>query len=164
MKRLIIVRHAKSVHYGYDDDFNRDLSERGEKDATKIGKRLFSMNIQPDIMVSSPATRALKTARIFARALGYPSGQIEENPDLYDGITSHEFIGLIQSLPDEIGVAFYFGHNPAFYYFVNSLLKHFDGEMPTCSTVAIDFDTDSWVNASAQNGIKAFQLVPKMFK
>ena len=36
MKRVVIVRHAKSVPYGYEDDFNRYLTERGEKDAAKI--------------------------------------------------------------------------------------------------------------------------------
>lgn len=40
MKRLVLVRHAKAVHWGYQDDFNRELSKRGERDAAKVSSHL----------------------------------------------------------------------------------------------------------------------------
>ena len=164
MKRVVIVRHAKSVPYGYDDDFNRDLKDRGKNDAMLVSEELKRKGIVPDTMISSPAKRAIKTARIFAENLGFNRKDILEVEDIYDGQTTSEFLEMIQQLPEEAESVFFFGHNPGFHYFVNNLLAHFDGDMPTCSTVGIDFNVDSWKKVEARTGQKAFQLVPRMFK
>lgn len=164
MKRVVIVRHAKSVPYGYEDDFNRDLSDRGKKDAAKLSSELHRQGIKPDAMVSSPAKRALKTARIFAENLNFNKHQISEVEEIYDGMTTSEFLELIHELPETAQTAFFFGHNPGFHYFTGNLLKDFGGDMPTCSTVGIDFDVDKWEDAKARSGKKAFHFVPRMFK
>lgn len=164
MKRVVIVRHAKAVPYGYDDDFTRDLTDRGVNDAQHIGKELKKMGITPDTMISSPANRALQTALIFAENMDFNKKKIVEIENIYHGLTTSEFLGLIQELNDEVKTAFFFGHNPGFHYFVNNLLEYFRDEMPTCSTVAIDFKVDSWKKVSARTGKKTFQLIPAMFK
>ena len=164
MKRVIIVRHAKAVPYGYDMDFDRELTDRGEKDAGNIGRELKKRGIAPDLMISSPAARALKTARIFAENLGFESGQIQEKMDIYEGLTTSEFISLVHQLPGSVQTVFLFGHNPGFHYLVTNLLEHFWGEMPTCSTVAIDFQVENWQQLQARSGKLAFQLVPVQFR
>ncbi|NQU51432.1 MAG: histidine phosphatase family protein [Bacteroidetes bacterium] len=163
MKRVIIVRHGKAVPYGYDDDFTRDLRDRGKSDAKLISTVLNKSNILPDAMISSPAKRALKTARIFAEILDFKKKNITEIQAIYEGLTTSEFLELIQELPDNIETVFFFGHNPGFYYFVNNLLKHFENDMPTCSTVGIEFNVDSWDQVEARSGDLAFHYVPKMF-
>ena len=164
MKRVIIVRHGKSVPFGYEDEFSRDLRERGKKDAEKISSELQQQGIKPDTMISSPAKRAIKTARIFAENLDFNKKNIVQVEDIYGGLTTSEFLELIHDLPEKTETAFFFGHNPGFYYFVNNLLESFNGDMPTCSTVAIDFNVDSWGEVEARTGKLAFQLVPRMFK
>jgi phosphohistidine phosphatase len=164
MKRVILVRHAKSVPYGYDDDFNRDLTERGETDAGKISSELNKLGIKPDIMISSPAKRAKNTAQIFAENLNFTKSNIREVKDIYHGFTTSEFVELIQELPETATTVYIFGHNPGFNSFANNLLEYFNGDMPTCSTVGIDFQVDSWKKVSARTGSKAFHLVPRMFK
>ena len=164
MKRVIIVRHAKSVPYGYDDDFNRDLSDRGKNDAANIGNELKKRNIKPDVMISSPAKRAIKTARIFAEQLDFERNKIIEKQDIYDGQTTSEFVEMIQELPEPASTVFFFGHNPGFYYFAGNLLTGFHDDMPTCSTVVIDFDSDLWGKVEARTGKLAFQLIPRMFR
>ena len=164
MKRVIIVRHAKAVPYGYDDDFTRDLTERGVSDAQRIGKELKKKEITPDAMIASPANRALQTAIIFAENLDFDKNKIVEIEDIYHGLTTSEFVKLIQQLPDDAKTAFFFGHNPSFHYFVNNLLEHFHSDMPTCSTVAIDFNVETWEKVEAHTGKNAFQLIPSMFK
>ena len=164
MKRVIIVRHAKSVPYGYDDDFNRDLSSRGKSDASIIGSELRKRGVHPDVMISSPAKRAIKTARTFAEQLDFGQNNIIEKQDIYDGQTTSEFVEIIQDLPETASTAFFFGHNPGFYYFVGNLLTVFHDDMPTCSTVVIDFNVDSWGKVEARTGTLAFQLVPRMFR
>ncbi|MBP8245140.1 MAG: histidine phosphatase family protein, partial [Chitinophagaceae bacterium] len=69
MKKLILVRHAKS-DWGNPglDDIDRPLNERGKKDAPAMASRLLDKGVKIDLIVSSPAKRAAKTARFFAEA------------------------------------------------------------------------------------------------
>lgn len=164
MKRVIIVRHGKAVPYGYEDDFTRDLRDRGKNDAKLVSKELKKRGIYPDEMISSPAKRAIKTARIFAENLDSEKGKIIEIEGIYEGFTTDQFLGMIQQLPVDAETVFFFGHNPGFYYYVCNLLKEFNGDMPTTSTVGIEFDVNTWQEVETRSGKLAFHLVPKMFK
>ena len=74
MKTLFLIRHAKS---SWDDtalaDKDRPLNDRGKRDAPKMGKRLADRDVNPDLILSSPAMRALTTAEIIAKKLDYSS-------------------------------------------------------------------------------------------
>ncbi len=164
MKRVVIVRHGKAVPYGYEDDFNRDLRDRGKSDAALVSQELRSRNVVPDLIISSPAKRAIKTARIFADNLGYSQSSIRQEQDIYDGLTTNEFIEIIRDLSEEIETVFFFGHNPGFYYYVANLLKEFRSDMPTTSTVGIDFEVQNWTEVEARSGNMAFHLIPRLLK
>lgn len=164
MKRIVIVRHAKAVPYGYDMDFDRELTDRGERDAGNIGRELKRRGIIPDLMIASPAARALKTAQIFAENLGFEPSRIQEKIAIYDGLNTAEFLSIVHQLPENAQTVFFFGHNPGFHYLVSNLLNNFWGEMPTCSTVGIDFEVGGWSEIEVRTGKTAFQLVPKNFQ
>jgi phosphohistidine phosphatase len=164
MKRVVIVRHGKAVPYGYEDDFTRDLRDRGKDDAKLVSQELKKRGIYPDKMISSPAKRAIKTARIFAENLDYEKGNIIELEEIYEGMSTDEFLGMIQQLAVDDHTVFFFGHNPGFYYFVSNLLTEFYSDMPTTSTVGIDFEVNTWHEVETRSGKLAFHLVPKMFK
>lgn len=164
MKRIILVRHAKAVPYGYDEDFTRDLTDRGLNDAERIGKELHQMGIKPELMISSPANRAIQTAYIIADKIGFDKKKIRELPEIYDGMTSANFLKVIHDLPDHAETVIFFGHNPAFLYYVSSLTSAFPDDMPTCSVVGIDFQTSEWSKIESRTGEKAFHLFPKMFR
>ena len=161
MKRVIVVRHAKSVPYGYDNDFYRDLTDRGIRDAEKISAILKEAGVVPDLVIASPAKRTMHTANIFCKTLGYDLNAIRQETSFYDTATTHDFIEVLQKLPDEVQTVFIVGHNPAVYYWVSNLVKYFIGDMPTCSTVAIDFQVDKWVSVAARGGKLTFQYIPK---
>ena len=161
MKRVIIVRHAKSVPYGYDDDFHRDLTDRGINDAEKISFRLKELGIAADLVIASPANRTMQTANIFCHNLGYDTKLIRQEKSFYEGITTQSFVDLLQQLPEEVQTVCVFGHNPTVYYLVYNLVKYFNADMPTCSTVALDFPVDKWEEVGARRGKVAFQFVPK---
>jgi phosphohistidine phosphatase len=73
MKTLILVRHAKSSWKNISlDDFDRPLNKRGKKDAQLMGKKLKERQVVPDLILSSPAKRARKTAKAFAKAIAFP--------------------------------------------------------------------------------------------
>ena len=83
MKTLFLIRHAKS---SWDDtalpDKDRPLANRGRRDAPKMGRRLAKREVKPDLILSSPARRALTTAEIIAKKLDYKRKNIvvEDRP------------------------------------------------------------------------------------
>lgn len=164
MKRVILVRHGKAVPFGYEDDFTRNLSDRGKNDSRLISTLLSKSDIRPDAIISSPAKRAIKTAHIFAETLDFKKKNITEIQNIYEGLTTSEFLELIQELPENIETVLFFGHNPGFYYFASNLLEDFQNDMPTCSAVGIEFNVESWNEVEARTGKMAFHYVPKMFK
>ena len=164
MKRVVIVRHAKSVPYGYDDDFNRKLTDRGKADATLLSSKLLEQKIYPDLIISSPAKRALKTARIYAEILKYPESKIFIEEELYEGVTTQEFIDILSNLDAKVQTVFIFGHNPTVQYLAGNLLTSFNSNMPTCSTVGINLEIDNWNEVSAREGNLEFQLIPSNYR
>ena len=72
MKTLFLVRHAKSSRNDAAmPDKDRPLNDRGKRDAPKMGERLAKRDVKPDLILSSPARRALRTAEIIAKKLDY---------------------------------------------------------------------------------------------
>src|SRR5436189_490239 len=86
MKTLFLIRHAKS---SWDDtalpDKDRPLNDRGKRDALKMGKRLAKRDVKPDLILSSPARRALRTAEVVAKKLDYKRKHIVGDDRLYAG-------------------------------------------------------------------------------
>jgi phosphohistidine phosphatase len=100
MKLLLLVRHAKS---SWKDrslaDRDRPLNRRGLKDAPRMGKRLAKNYPAPHLVLSSPAVRALSTAKAIAKAIDYPGSHIRVEERLY-GADPEEFIQVIRDLDD----------------------------------------------------------------
>jgi len=69
MKRIYFIRHAEAQSGG-KSDFERALSHAGELCAIKLGEKLRSLGLAPDLIITSSAMRALCTAQIIANALG----------------------------------------------------------------------------------------------
>lgn len=164
MKRLVIVRHAKAVHTGYNRDFTRELAERGINDSSLVTKELDRLAIKPDHIISSPATRAITTARIYATDLGFNRNNIEKQEALYFEYTTQDFIDMIQKTPDKVNTLFVFGHNPFVHFMATNLTNNFDGHMPTASTVVIDFNIDNWQNIEARTGNVKHHLYPSKLR
>jgi len=163
MKRLIIVRHAKTEQGGYDHDFKRELTEKGRNDALIIAGDLKQRNILPDYILSSPAVRALTTARIFAEELNFDKQAIVEKKGLYFDFTTQDFIEMIHDVPDHCETLFVFGHNPFVYFVAENMSKNFSGDMPTCSTVVLEFSATSWRKVEPRKGHFFLHLFPKLY-
>ena len=164
MKTLYIVRHAKS---SWDDptlsDHDRPLLETGVRKTIRIADYLKEKGIKPDLLLSSTATRALETARVIARELGYPEKNIEISGSLYHGSANSIFNQLF-GLQDNIASVMVFGHNPAFTYFVNQFLDPTIENLPTSGTVSISFDTEKWTEIASSKYMVNFMVTPKMLK
>lgn len=165
MKKLFIIRHAKSSWDDPDqDDFDRPLNKRGLKDAPRMGKRLKEKRVTPDIMLSSPAERALATCQAIAYALRFDQSKIKTDKRLYH---AHEdrilevIRGLKDSPRDGEEVALIFGHNPGLTEFVNSLLNTTIENIPTCGIVAAELPVERWQDVTFGCGKMLFFDFPK---
>ena len=85
-----------------------------------MAKRLLDKKFKIDALVSSPATRAKKTAELFAEILKIPAEEIIFISALYHA-PPEVFYEVISALPDELNTVAIFSHNPGITYFVNSL-------------------------------------------
>lgn len=144
MRILFLVRHAKS---SWDSpglrDINRPLNDRGLRDAPRMGKLLREMGVQPDLLVSSPAKRALTTAEFFATAFGINEGAVVRNPDIYEAYPT-EILRIIGNLPDSAQTVMLFGHNPTFTEVANRFSDDFIDNIPTCGVVCIESTASTW--------------------
>jgi phosphohistidine phosphatase len=143
VKTLFLVRHAKS---SWDDstvrDKDRRLDDRGKRDTPKTGERLAKRHVKPDLILSSPARRALDTAKIIARKLGYRSKDIVVVDRLY-GAAVDELLDVIFELDEELQNVMLFGHNPEFSALAYRLSNEIS-DMPTCAVAELSFNAKSW--------------------
>lgn len=145
MKTILVIRHAKSswAHPGMSD-FERPLNERGHRDALMMAERLKQRKIQPDLLVSSTARRAMETCNHFADTLGCGTGNILKVPALYHA-PSLVFYEVIRQLPATANTIGVFAHNPGITDFVNSLCEDVRlDSMPTCGLFAVECPITEW--------------------
>lgn len=144
MKELLLVRHAKSswANPG-QDDFDRPLNERGQKDAPMMAKRMIERGVAINGIISSTALRAITTARFFAIENAIAEKDIMQHEFLYHA-PPERFLKAILQIPDRISTAAIFAHNPGITDFVNQLTDARIDDMPTCAVFAIKIDTDTW--------------------
>lgn len=161
IRTVYLIRHAKS---SWDDrrldDFDRPLNKRGISDAPTMGRRLKLMGIVPDLMVSSPANRAIATARYLCKELGYPSDRIETDRELYQASweTICESVG---GTPDTIRHLFIVAHNPGITEAAHALAQAGVSNVPTCGIVSIEFHAASWADVRPGSGRLVFFDYPK---
>jgi phosphohistidine phosphatase len=143
MKTLFLIRHAKSSRSDPTlADQDRPLSDRGKRDAPQVGKRLAKRHVMFDLILSSPATRAVATARRIARQLDYRRRDIVVNDRLYPGAMD-DLLDVIQKLDDKRERVMLVGHNPGLEQLAHRFSREIT-EMPTCAVAEFAFDTDSW--------------------
>ena len=163
MKTLYLMRHAKSS-WSFDDlsDQERPLNDRGRDDAPAMGQALARRNPGLDLLVSSPAVRAMSTAALVARELNYPSADIHIEPSIY-GADLDGLLAVVRALPDTARAVLLTGHNPTITDVANYLLpgKGLTNEMPTAGVVCINFNTEQWAEIGPGNADFHFFDSPK---
>jgi phosphohistidine phosphatase len=147
MRRLTLVRHAKSDWKNPDlEDIDRPLNRRGLKAAPKMAASLAEQNLRPDLMLSSPAVRALETARVFAKALDFPLRRLKTEDRLYLARPA-DLLEVVHGVGARVRHLMIFGHNPGLSEFAQSLTGDSDlGELPTCAVYTMELDVRSWAD------------------
>ena len=150
-KTLFIVRHAKSS-WDYEDisDVDRPLKHKGIRDAYEMARRVKIERVIPELILSSPAIRALHTADIFTRVFEIKFAKLK-----IDGRIYGSGVGVIKKLIGEqdnkINRIMIFGHNPDFSELATVLSGKPYIDIPSCGLVRLDFDATIWESISKDN-------------
>ena len=160
MKTLFLVRHAKSSR---DDpslpDRERPLDDHGKRDAPKMGKRLAKRDVKPDLLLSSPALRALTTAQLIAEEIGYEPNDIVVDDRLYAS-GADDLLAVIRALDNKLDRIMLVGHNPEFTDLAHRLSSEIV-DMPTSAIAEYHFDTKAWTDIGEVEPTKTILDYPK---
>ncbi len=161
MKTLMLVRHASS---GTDDmslsDRYRPLEPRGERELAWLVAQCTERIARPDLIVSSPAVRALATARALAEAFGCDVEQLHSDERLYGG-GARGLLAVLSGLDDALGRVVVVGHNPE----VSDVARHLApaiGHVPSGALAALAFDVSRWSEVSPQRLASASLHAPAL--
>lgn len=158
MKTLYLIRHAKSS-WAFDfSDHDRPLGSRGRKDVSKMSEFAAANISKPSLVISSTASRALYTALHYCDSWEYPEEKIISDERLFHA-SADRILSILKEYDKEASIAI-FGHNPGFTDF-NNLVSDYMEYIPTCGTVGIRFDIESWRDLAPNTGKQLFFYGPK---
>ncbi len=162
MKTLFVLRHAKSSWENTDlSDFARPLNERGLKAAPLMGKFIYKNQLQPELILSSPAERAKQTA-ILVKENAQTGGEIRYDERIYEASPA-SLLEVIAEQSDEIESVMLIGHNPG----LEGLLKILTNEtqqIPTAALAVIDLKIGKWSEINSSTGNLRTLIRPKEIK
>jgi phosphohistidine phosphatase len=157
MRRLILLRHAKSDRPAGVADRERPLNARGRRAAPAVGGHLAKEGFRPDLALVSTAQRTRETWEAMAAGLGDPETRWQ--PEIYEA-PAERILAVIRSAPDTAGTVIVVGHNPG----LGDLASDLAGEgpreartrlaleFPTAAYAVIDFDTARWAEIASRRG------------
>ncbi|WP_299554301.1 histidine phosphatase family protein [Seonamhaeicola sp.] len=154
MKRLIIVRHAKSSWEFDVIDHERPLKKRGVNDAHIVSNYLKTKRLNIDKVLSSDAVRAKTTAAIFIENLNIDKSMVELRHSLYD-FAGRDLVNVIKNCDPSINCLMIFGHNHALTSFANTYGDTYIDNVTTSGVVIIEFDINNWQNLNKGKTIEA---------
>ena len=146
MKRLILMRHAKSDWSANGDDHSRPLNKRGKKSAAAMGNWLRQHDWCPSEVLCSSATRTRQTLDL----LNFDDVPTRYERGLYLSSAS-EMIECLRSA--EADVVLMVAHNHGIAECAHQLIAEWPAhprfmDYPTCATSLIEFDIEAWSEAA----------------
>jgi phosphohistidine phosphatase len=163
MRELWLLRHGKSDRDEVGPDFDRPLKPRGRRAAQRLGEWLQERQPRPDLVITSPARRALNTAQLICDALKLHEPPTLEQRLYFSG--TEEIKNVLAECPSTAQCVMLVGHNPD----LEELLTELVGEdnlpeveklMPTATLARLEMP-DDWINLEADCAKLIDILYPK---
>ncbi|TGD96128.1 SixA phosphatase family protein [Methylobacterium nonmethylotrophicum] len=164
MRRLILLRHAKSDWPEGMADADRPLAPRGREAAPKMAAYLAAQALIPDRVLVSPARRTQETWDLVKPALGAVPD--ETVPQIYEAPVSR-LLDVVRAIPDDAATALMIGHNPGVQDLARLLSKPGEArraltrKYPTAAIAVIDLPAESWATVEAGDGVVERFVTPK---
>lgn len=141
MKRLILMRHAKSSWEDDVADFDRPLNGRGLRDAPRIAAELARRGWFPDVVIHSAALRTTQTWELMASH--FPEVcKVVSSKSLYLG-SLPDIQEVVETLPPDCGTSLIIGHNPGWELAVHQLSNQ-NQRMTTANAALFEIVADNW--------------------
>ena len=149
---LMILRHGKSSWDTGLPDFDRPLKDRGKRAAQRIGNWILQNNLLPELIISSPATRALETARKCCKVMGIPGKSIQQDRRIYEA-SDETLLKVLREIPEHYNRVMIVGHNPGLEELLeglvgDSILRDGDGKLLPTATLARLQISEPWTQLS----------------
>ncbi|HEY4986811.1 MAG TPA: histidine phosphatase family protein [Bradyrhizobium sp.] len=161
MKRLLLLRHAKTVPGG-PDDHERPLLARGRADAPAMGRYIHDHGYEPDLILSSTSRRTVETVELLTVQLQGPA-----RTDYVESLYLAEpgaILAVIRAAPDKVKTLMVVGHNPGMEAIATELAREpvkrkerdrfdlIEEKFPTAALAVLDFDVTRWRDVEASRG------------
>ncbi len=138
------MRHAKTESpYTLKRDFDRMLTEKGEKDALEMGGWLNSAGMEFNLILSSTAERTRQTTELVCKAMHIEESMVRLQSDLYHA-SPEIFFNVIRSLPDTVKNVLIVSHNDGITHFANMLTDARIDYMQPASVFAVSCNCETW--------------------
>lgn len=125
-----------------------------------MGRRLAEQGADVELMISSPAVRALATAEAMAEELGYPWDEIVADERLYEADTE-AILAVIEEQDDWIDCLMLIGHNPGLTALANYLSPLNIDNVPTAGLVHLWYDMKRWTELAVMKPARVTFDYPK---
>lgn len=158
MRRLMLLRHAKSDHPAGVADHERQLTARGRHDSSAMGRYMAEQGLVPDLAIVSTARRTQETWELVRGAFATVITRHDERR-IYEASTS-SLLAVINKADPQAASLLLVGHNPG----IHSLALRLTGpdghpdqnqlrqQFPTAGLVVIDFEAESWSDITTSLG------------
>ncbi|HSM94749.1 MAG TPA: histidine phosphatase family protein [Rhizomicrobium sp.] len=166
MRRLLLLRHAKAVQDSGEGDHARSLTDRGRRDAARMGQAMDTRGYLPDNVICSDSRRTIETWELLLPELAR-TPHVEFSKGLYLASPKH-ILALVRDAADDIRTLMLVGHNPGIEECAVCLarkpvskserhkLDDMREKFPTCALAVLDFDVESWSDATGSGILLEF--------
>ncbi|MDQ0473050.1 SixA phosphatase family protein [Labrys wisconsinensis] len=166
MRRLMLLRHAKSDWPKGVSDRDRPLGPRGRHDAPHMGEEMALRGLKPDLAVISTAQRTRETWELVAPCLGPVEHRFESA--IYEA-EPKAILALIRAIDDGVGTLLVIGHNPGLELTAALLIgggaerlrDRLGEKFPTAALAVIEFHEGGWADIGQGRGELALFLTPR---
>lgn len=167
MRRLLLLRHAKSDWPAGVTDSDRPLNERGTGDAPRMGAFMAAAKLLPGLTLISPARRTRDTWQLIASKLPQP-GEFRVDPGLY-AASADAILNIIRSAAPEIETLLIIGHNPGLETLARSFaasgnpeaIRRITKKYPTAGLSVIELPANGWKRIAPPAGRLEMFVTPK---
>jgi phosphohistidine phosphatase len=168
VKRLLLLRHAKTVPAGPgSDDHERELMPRGRDDTPKMGRYIEKCGYTPDLIVASTSRRTVETVELVTEV--FPGTQRIDYMEALYLAEPDVILSIIRLSSDKLKSLMVVGHNPGLEQIATVLAREpvkrkekdrfdlIEEKFPTAALAVLDFDVARWRDiAPGQGALKDF--------
>jgi phosphohistidine phosphatase len=166
---ITLLRHAKSSLANRGQaDIDRPLNDRGKRDALAIGRDMASLNLEPQLVLCSPARRAKDTWEIAVKKLT-ASPLLKIEPNIYDFGDGTKLMEILRRQSGDTKSILLIGHNPSIEGLAKKLVERGSDQLrerlakkfPTATFAVISFDLENWKGVEDASGTLLHFVHPK---